>query len=138
MATQKTFSIVKPDAIKKNILGKILTRFEDNGLKVIAGKIHLLSKHEAQKFYEIHKERPFYNQLVDYMTSGKVFVSVLEGENAVLLNRTLMGATDPKKAEKGTIRADFADSIEENAVHGSDSEENALIEIKLFFPEILG
>jgi nucleoside-diphosphate kinase len=137
MATEKTFSIVKPDAMRKNILGKILTRFEEKGLKIIAGRVVCMTTAEAEKFYEIHKERPFYGELVEYMTSGPVFVSVLEGEGAVLLNRKIMGATDPKKADPGTIRADYADSIQENAVHGSDSIENANIEIKQFFPELL-
>ncbi len=137
MAKQKTFSIIKPDAVAKNVIGKILTRFEDAGLKVVAGKFTQLSTQDAEKFYAIHKERPFYGELVEYMSSGPVFLSVLEGEDAVALNRKLMGAADPKKADKGTIRADFADSINANAVHGSDSEENAKIEIAQFFPELL-
>lgn len=130
---QRTLSIIKPDAVKKNVIGKILSRFEDNGLKVVAMKRMLLSKEQAGAFYAVHKERPFFNDLVEFMTSGPVVVSVLEGENAVLKNRELMGATDPKKAEKGTIRADFAESIDANAVHGSDSLENAKIEIDSFF-----
>lgn len=130
---QRTLSIIKPDAVKKNVIGKILSRFEDNGLKVVAMKRMLLSKEQAGAFYAVHKERPFFNDLVEFMTSGPVVVSVLEGENAVLKNRELMGATDPKKAEKGTIRADFAESIDANAVHGSDSLENAKIEIDFFF-----
>lgn len=133
---ERTLSIIKPDATVKNVIGKILTRFEDAGLKIIAAKMKLLTKDEAGKFYEVHKDRPFYGELCTYMTGGPVFISVLEGNNAVALNRTLMGATDPKKADKGTIRADFADSINANAVHGSDSKENAEIEIKFFFPEL--
>lgn len=133
---ERTLSIIKPDATVKNVIGKILTRFEDAGLKIVAAKMKLLSKDEAGKFYEVHKDRPFYGELCSYMTSGPVFISVLEGKDAVALNRTLMGATDPKKADKGTIRADFADSISANAVHGSDSKENAEIEIKFFFPEL--
>lgn len=133
---ERTLSIIKPDATVKNVIGKILTRFEDAGLKIVAAKMKLLTKDEAGKFYEVHKDRPFYGELCTYMTGGPVFISVLEGNNAVALNRTLMGATDPKKADKGTIRADFADSINANAVHGSDSKENAEIEIKFFFPEL--
>jgi nucleoside-diphosphate kinase len=138
MTVERTLSIIKPDAIEKNVIGKILTRFEDAGLKIIAGKMKKLSSQEAGEFYKVHKERPFYGELVEYMTSGLVFISVLEGANAVQLNRQLMGATDPKKADKGTIRADFAESINANAVHGSDSVENAQIEIGLFFPELAG
>lgn len=137
MATERTLSIVKPDAMAKSVLGKILTRFEENGLKILAGRVTRLSTEQAQEFYAVHKERPFYGELVEYMTTGPVFVSVLEGEDAVLKNRELMGATDPKKAAPGTIRADFADSISANAVHGSDSPENAKIEIKQFFPELV-
>jgi nucleoside-diphosphate kinase len=122
----------------KNVLGKILAIFQDAGLKIVAGRIHTMTSAEAQKFYEIHKERPFYQELVDYMTSGPVFLSVLEGEDAVLLNRKLMGATDPAKADAGTIRKLFGASIGANAVHGSDSSENALIEITQFFPECVG
>ena len=136
MTVERTLSIIKPDATEKNVIGKILTRFEDAGLKIIAGKMKKLSSQEAGEFYKVHKERPFYGELVEYMTSGLVFISVLEGPNAVQRNRQLMGATDPKKAEKGTIRADFAESINANAVHGSDSVENARIEIGLFFPEL--
>jgi nucleoside-diphosphate kinase len=136
MAVQRTFSIVKPDAMQKNVLGKILTRFEESGLKIIAGKILRMSTKDAEQFYSVHKERPFFGELVEYMTTGPVFVSVLEGEDAVALNRKLMGATDPKKADAGTIRADFADSISANAVHGSDSVENAKLEIRQFFPEL--
>jgi nucleoside-diphosphate kinase len=138
MTVERTLSIIKPDATEKNVIGKILTRFEDAGLKIIAGKMKKLSSQEAGEFYKVHKERPFYGELVEYMTSGLVFISVLEGANAVQLNRQLMGATDPKKADKGTIRADFAESINANAVHGSDSVENAQIEIGLFFPELAG
>jgi nucleoside-diphosphate kinase len=130
---EKTLSIIKPDAVKKNVIGKILSRFEDNGLRIVATKKLMLSKEDASNFYEVHKERPFFNSLVDFMTSGPVVVSVLEGDNAVLKNRELMGATNPKEADAGTIRADFADSIDANAVHGSDSLENANIEISFFF-----
>jgi nucleoside-diphosphate kinase len=134
---ERTFSIIKPDAVKKNVIGKILTRFEENGLRIVASRMMQLSKEQAGKFYDIHRERPFFNDLVAYMTEGPVVVSVLEGNDAVALNRKLMGATDPKKADPGTIRADFADSISANAVHGSDSKENAAIEIKFFFPELM-
>lgn len=130
---QQTLSIIKPDAVKKDVIGKIISRFETNNLRIAAIKKIQLSEIEAKKFYEVHKERPFYNDLVKFMISGPIVVMVLEGENAVLKNRELMGATDPKKAEKGTIRADFAHSIDANAVHGSDSEENALVEISFFF-----
>ena len=130
---QQTLSIIKPDAVKKGVIGKIISRFETNGLRIAAAKKMQLSRYDAGKFYEIHKERPFYNDLIDFMTSGPVVVMVLEGENAVAKNRELMGATDPKKAEKGTIRADFAESIDANAVHGSDSLENAKNEIAFFF-----
>lgn len=135
MTTQRTLSIIKPDAVQKNVIGKILTRFEDQGLRIVAAKMAKLSSEEAGKFYEVHKERPFYGELVEYMTSGPVLISVLEGPDAVAVNRKIMGATDPKKADPGTIRADFADSISANAVHGSDSPENAKIEIGLFFPD---
>lgn len=137
MALERTFSIIKPDAVKKNVIGKILSRFEDAGLRIIAGQMKQLSQKDAEQFYAIHRERPFFGELVSYMTSGPVFLSVLEGEGAVALNRKLMGATDPKKAEKGTIRADFADSISANAVHGSDSADNAKIEITQFFPHLM-
>ena len=130
---QQTLSIIKPDAVKKGVIGKIIDRFESNGLRIAAAKKLQLSREDAGKFYEIHKERPFYNDLIDFMTSGPVVVMVLEGEDAVAKNRELMGATDPKKADKGTIRADFAESIDANAVHGSDSLENAKIEIAFFF-----
>lgn len=136
MSIERTLSIVKPDGVEKNIIGKIFTRFEDNGLKIVATKMLRLSKKQAEDFYAIHKGKPFYEDLVSYMTSGPVVVSVLEGEGAVLKNRALMGATDPKKAEKGTIRADFAESIDKNCVHGSDSVENAKNEVTFFFPEM--
>lgn len=133
MTIERTISIIKPDAVAKNLVGKIYARFEDAGLKVIAARMKHLSRKEAEGFYAVHKERPFFNDLVSFMISGPVMIQVLEGENAVLKNRDLMGATDPKKADAGTIRADFADSIDENAVHGSDSVENAAIEIAYFF-----
>ena len=134
MALERTLSIIKPDAVSKNVIGEILTRFEKAGLKVAASKMKQLSRAEAEGFYAVHRERPFFNALVNFMISGPVMVQVLEGEGAVLKNRELMGATDPKKADAGTIRADFADSIDANAVHGSDSLENAAIEIAYFFP----
>lgn len=134
MAVERTLSIIKPDAVAKNVVGQIYSRFEGAGLKIIAAKMKHLSRAEAEGFYAVHRERPFFKDLVDFMISGPVVVQVLEGENAMLKNRELMGATDPKKAEKGTIRADFADSIDANAVHGSDSLENAAIEIAYFFP----
>ncbi|MCV3423501.1 nucleoside-diphosphate kinase [Campylobacter lari] len=130
---EKTLSIIKPDAVKKGVIGQILTRFENNGLRIAATKKIQLSEKEAQEFYSVHKDRPFFKDLVNFMISGPVVVSVLEGENAVLKNRELMGATNPKEAAPGTIRADFADSIDANAVHGSDSLENAKIEIEFFF-----
>ncbi|EAH4571643.1 nucleoside-diphosphate kinase [Campylobacter lari] len=130
---EKTLSIIKPDAVKKGVIGQILTRFENNGLRIAATKKIQLSEKEAQEFYAVHKDRPFFKDLVEFMISGPVVVSVLEGENAVLKNRELMGATNPKEAAPGTIRADFADSIDANAVHGSDSLENAKIEIEFFF-----
>ncbi len=133
MAIERTLSIVKPDAVAKNVIGKIYDRFESNGLKIVAAKMKHLSRREAEGFYAVHKERPFFNDLVEFMISGPAMVQVLEGENAVLKNRELMGATDPKKADAGTIRADFAESIDANAVHGSDSLENAAIEIAYFF-----
>lgn len=136
MGLERTLSIIKPDAVKKNVIGKILSRFEDAGLKIIEARLMHLTEEQAGSFYAVHKDRPFYGELVKFMTSGPVFVSALEGDNAVLCNRDLMGATDPKKASPGTIRADFADSIDANAVHGSDSKENAEIEIKFFFPSI--
>jgi nucleoside-diphosphate kinase len=130
---ERTLSIIKPDAVKKNVTGKILDRFESNGLRIAASKKIQLSQADAEAFYAVHKERPFFGELVEFMISGPVVVSVLEGENAVLENRELMGATDPKEALPGTIRADFAESIDANAVHGSDSLENAEIEISFFF-----
>lgn len=132
---ERTLSIIKPNAVGKNVIGKIISRFEDNGLKIVAIKRLVLSKKEAQKFYAVHESRPFFNSLVDFMISAPIVAMVLEGENAVSKNRELMGATDPKEAVKGTIRADFADSIEANAVHGSDSLENAKTEINFFFSE---
>ncbi|MBI5782018.1 MAG: nucleoside-diphosphate kinase [Tepidiphilus sp.] len=136
MAVERTLSIIKPDAVAKNVIGKIYQRFEDAGLKIIAAKMVWLSEKEAGAFYAVHKERPFYKDLVAFMTSGPVMVQVLEGENAIAKNRELMGATDPKKAAPGTIRADFADSIDANAVHGSDAPETARVEIAFFFPEM--
>jgi nucleoside-diphosphate kinase len=135
MAVERTLSIVKPDAVAKNVIGKIYSRFESNGLKIVAAKMKHLSRKEAEGFYAVHRERPFFKDLVEFMISGPVMIQVLEGENAIAKNRELMGATDPKKAEPGTIRADFAQSIDANAVHGSDSAENARIEIGYFFPE---
>ncbi|MCI5539677.1 nucleoside-diphosphate kinase [Campylobacter lanienae] len=130
---EQTLSIIKPDATKKGVIGKIIDRFESNGLRIAAAKKIQLSVEDAKKFYEVHASRPFYNDLVEFMTSGPVVVMVLEGQNAVLKNRELMGATNPKEAAPGTIRADFAESIDANAVHGSDSLENAKIEIAFFF-----
>ena len=130
---QRTLSIIKPDAVKKNVVGKIIDRFESNGLRIAAAKKIQLSKCDAKAFYAVHKDRPFFNDLVEFMISGPVVVIVLEGENAVAKNRELMGATNPKEAAPGTIRADFADSIDANAVHGSDSLENAVNEINFFF-----
>jgi nucleoside-diphosphate kinase len=134
MALERTLSIVKPDAVAKNVIGEIYSRFEKAGLKVAASKMKQLSRAEAEGFYAVHRERPFFNALVEFMISGPVMIQVLQGENAVLKNRELMGATNPKEAAPGTIRADFADSIDANAVHGSDSLENAAIEIAYFFP----
>lgn len=133
MSVEQTLSIIKPDAVKKNVIGKIVDRFESNGLKIAAMKKLQLSHEDASKFYAVHNERPFFKDLVEFMISGPVVVMVLEGNNAVAKNRELMGATNPKEAAKGTIRADFADSIDANAVHGSDSLENAAIEIAFFF-----
>lgn len=133
---QKTLSIIKPDAVRKGVIGQILSRFEANGLRIAALKKLCLTKEQAGNFYAVHKERPFFNDLTDYMSSGAIVALVLEGENAVLKNRELMGATNPKEAAKGTIRADFATSISENAVHGSDSLENAKIEIGFFFSDL--
>jgi len=135
MAIERTISIVKPDAVAKNIIGQIYSRFEQSGLRIVAAKMKHLSVREAQDFYAVHKERPFYADLVAFMTSGPVMVQVLEGENAVAKNRELMGATNPKEAAPGTIRADFASSIDANAVHGSDSLANAAIEVAYFFGE---
>ena len=134
MAIQRTLSIIKPDAVAKNVIGQIYARFEQAGLKIIASKMAHLSKNEAEQFYAVHKDRPFFKDLVGFMISGPVMIQVLEGENAILNNRELMGATDPKKADKGTIRADFADSIDANAVHGSDAPETATVEVAFFFP----
>ncbi|HQU98756.1 MAG TPA: nucleoside-diphosphate kinase [Nitrosomonas sp.] len=136
MAVERTLSIIKPDAVAKNVIGQIYSRFESNGLKVIAAKMIQLSQSDAEQFYAVHKGRPFFNDLVKFMTSGPVMVQVLEGESAIKKNRDLMGATDPKKADKGTIRADFADSIDANAVHGSDAAETAAVEIACFFPAL--
>lgn len=136
MAVERTLSIIKPDAVGKNVIGEIYTRFEKAGLKVVAARMMHLSQAQAEGFYAEHKARPFFKALVDFMISGPVVVSVLEGENAVLKHRDLMGATDPKKADKGTIRADFADSIDANAVHGSDAAETAKVEIAYFFPSL--
>jgi nucleoside-diphosphate kinase len=135
MAVERTLSIIKPDAVKKNVIGKILARFEEAGLKIIAARMMHLSRPEAEGFYAVHRERPFFKDLVDFMISGPVVVQVLEGDNAVAKNRDLMGATDPKKAAQGTIRADFAQSIDANAVHGSDSAENARTEVAYFFKD---
>ncbi len=133
MSVERTLSIIKPDAVAKNIIGEIYCRFERAGLKIVQAKMQHLSREDAEGFYAIHKDRPFFADLVDFMTSGPVMIQTLEGDNAVAKNRELMGATDPKKADAGTIRADFADSIETNAVHGSDSLENAKIEVTYFF-----
>jgi len=136
MAKQRTLSIIKPDATARNLCGKILNHFEEAGLTIIAARMMTLTPEQAGQFYIIHKDRPFYGELIDYMVSGRVLVSVLEGDDAVNLNRKLMGATDPKKADAGTIRNLYAESIAANAVHGSDSLENAQTEIKFFFPEL--
>src|SRR5574340_1200398 len=134
MAVERTLSIIKPDAVAKNVIGQIYTRFENAGLKIVAARMTQLSRAEAEGFYAVHKARPFFNDLVEFMISGPVMIQVLEGENAIQKNRDLMGATDPKKAEKGTIRADFAESIDANAVHGSDGPDTAKVEICYFFP----
>src|SRR5215510_1869459 len=134
MAVERTLSIIKPDAIAKNVIGQILARFEGAGLKVVAARMAHLSRSEAEAFYAVHKGRPFFNDLVAFMTSGPVMIQVLQGDNAIAKNRELMGSTDPKKAAKGTIRADFADSIDANAVHGSDAPETAAVEVAFFFP----
>ena len=133
MAIERTLSIIKPDAVAKNVIGQISSRFEQAGLKVIAAKMKQLSAQEVGEFYAVHKARPFYNDLVKFMTSGPVVIQVLEGENAILKNRELMGATNPKEATSGTIRSDFADSIDANAVHGSDTQETAAVEVAFFF-----
>ncbi|WKE64664.1 nucleoside-diphosphate kinase [Gallaecimonas kandeliae] len=135
MAVQRTISIIKPDAVAKNVIGAIYNRFETSGLKIVAAKMLHLSREQAEGFYAEHKERPFFKALVDFMTSGPIMVQVLEGENAVLKNREIMGATNPSDALAGTLRADYAVSIDENAVHGSDSEESAAREIAYFFTE---
>jgi len=135
MAVERTFSIIKPDAVAKNAIGQILSRFEASGLKIIAARMMHLSRAQAEGFYAVHRERPFFKDLVEFMISGPVLVQVLQGENAIARNRELMGATDPKKAAKGTIRADFAASIDANAVHGSDAPETARTEIGFFFPD---
>ncbi len=136
MAVERTLSIIKPDAVAKNVIGRILTRFEQAGLKIVAIKMTQLSEAEASDFYAVHKERPFFNDLIKFMSSGPVSIVVLEGDDAIQKNRDLMGATDPAKAAKGTIRADFADSIDANAVHGSDSPETAAVETAYFFPSM--
>jgi len=136
MAVERTLSIIKPDAVAKNVIGKIYSRFETNGLKIVAARMVHLTQAEAEGFYAVHKERPFFKDLVKFMISGPVMIQALEGENAVLKNRELMGATNPKEAAAGTIRADFAESIDANAVHGSDSAENAVTEIAYFFGKI--
>lgn len=136
MAIERTLSIIKPDAVAKNVIGQIYSRFEGAGLKIVAAKLVQLSRDEAEQFYAVHKERPFFKDLVDFMISGPVAIQVLEGESAIAKNRDLMGATDPKKAAAGTIRADFADSIDANAVHGSDAPETAAVEVAFFFPGI--
>jgi nucleoside-diphosphate kinase len=135
MAIERTFSIVKPDAVAKNVIGQIYSRFEEAGLKIVASKMLHLSREQAGEFYAVHKERPFYNDLIDFMTSGPVMVQVLEGENAIARNREIMGATNPQEAAAGTIRADFAKTVDENAVHGSDGPDTAKAEIAFFFPE---
>jgi nucleoside-diphosphate kinase len=135
-AIERTLSIIKPDAVAKNLIGQIYARFEQAGLKIVAARMLSLSRSEAEGFYAVHKERPFFRDLVDFMTSGPVMIQVLEGENAVQKNRDLMGATDPREAAAGTIRADFAQSIDANAVHGSDSPQNATAEIGYFFPAL--
>ena len=135
MAIERTLSIIKPDAVAKNVIGQIYSRFEGAGLKIVAARMAQLSRAEAEGFYAVHKERPFFNALVEFMISGPVMIQVLQGENAVLKHRELMGATNPKEAAPGTIRADFADSIDANAVHGSDAAETAKVEIAYFFAE---
>jgi nucleoside-diphosphate kinase len=136
MAVERTLSIIKPDAVAKNVIGQIYARFEGAGLRVVAARMTHLSRQQAEGFYAVHKERPFFGELVAFMISGPVMIQALEGDNAIQKNRDLMGATDPKKADKGTIRADFADSIDANAVHGSDSAQNAAVEVAYFFPAL--
>ena len=136
MAVERTLSIIKPDAVAKNVIGKIYSRFESNGLTIVAARMTHLSRAEAEGFYAVHSERPFFKDLVDFMISGPVMIQVLQGEGAIARNRDLMGATDPKKAAPGTIRADFADSIDANAVHGSDASETAAVEIAYYFPAL--
>jgi nucleoside-diphosphate kinase len=136
MAVERTLSIIKPDAVAKNVIGEIYSRFEKNGLRIVAARMRQLSRSEAEAFYAVHRARPFFKDLVDFMVSGPIMVQVLEGDNAIAKNRDLMGATDPKKAAQGTIRADFADSIDANAVHGSDSEQTAAVEVAFFFSEL--
>ena len=136
MSIERTLSIIKPDAVAKNVIGQIYTRFESAGLRIVASRMTWLSRAQAEGFYSVHKARPFFADLVAFMISGPVMIQVLEGENAIQKNRDLMGATDPKKADKGTIRADFADSIDANAVHGSDSAQNAAVEVAYFFPAL--
>ena len=134
MAIERTLSIIKPDAVAKNVIGQIYSRFESAGLKIVAARMAHLSRRDAEAFYAVHRARPFFKDLVEFMTSGPVMIQVLQGENAIAKNRELMGATDPKKADKGTIRADFAASIDANAVHGSDGADTAAVEIAFFFP----
>jgi nucleoside-diphosphate kinase len=136
VAIERTLSIIKPDAVAKNVIGKIYSRFETNGLRIVAARMMHLSRQQAEGFYAVHRERPFFKDLVDFMVSGPIMIQVLEGENAIQVNRDLMGATDPKKAAAGTIRADFAESIDANAVHGSDGPETAKVEIAYFFPAL--
>lgn len=135
MAIERTFSIIKPDAVAKNVIGKIYSRFESSGLRIVASRMLHMTEEQAGGFYAVHKERPFYNDLVEFMTSGPVMVQVLEGEDAIAKNREIMGATNPQEAAEGTIRADFAETVDENAVHGSDAPETAAQEIEYFFPE---
>ena len=135
MAVERTLSIIKPDAVAKNVIGEIYSRFERAGLKIVAARMKHLSQADAEEFYAVHRERPFFKDLVAFMTSGPVMIQVLEGENAIAMNRELMGATNPKEAAPGTIRADFADNVEENAVHGSDAPETAATEIAFFFSD---
>ncbi|MBV2126296.1 MAG: nucleoside-diphosphate kinase [Candidatus Thiodiazotropha endolucinida] len=135
MAIEQTLSIIKPDAVAKNVIGKIYSRFESAGLRIVASRMFQLSREQAGEFYAVHKARPFYNDLIDFMTSGPVMVQVLEGDNAISRNREIMGATNPQEAAAGTIRADFAETVDENAVHGSDGPDTARVEIGFFFPE---